>query len=127
AWTVFLRPVRVAMATMECVEVPRLVRRMNRHAGKTRLLEIEDLRARDVLDESHRITNSPTHQFTNYQITLAGYYEMILSGVRIVMPWTIAWPTMNRSNGSRCRSGRRAPCTAASSSIGSERIPWFSR
>ena len=44
------------MPAMEGVKVPRLVRRMHRHAGKARLLEIEDSSAGKLLDESHPIT-----------------------------------------------------------------------
>jgi hypothetical protein len=43
------------MSAMEGVEVPRLVRGMNRHTGKARLLEIEDARPGKLLDESQEI------------------------------------------------------------------------
>src|SRR5262249_14141521 len=43
--TVSLRTVGVAVTAMKRVEVSRLVRGVNRHAGEARLLEIENLRA----------------------------------------------------------------------------------
>src|SRR5262249_42400445 len=52
---VFLRPIRVAMAAMERVKIPGLVRGMDRHAGEPWLLEIEDLRARQLFPQRHRI------------------------------------------------------------------------
>jgi len=41
------------MTTMEAVEVAGLMRRMNWHAGKARLLEIEDARRGESLSEIH--------------------------------------------------------------------------
>ena len=43
------------MPAMEGVEVPRLVRGVNRHTGKARLLEIEDARPGELLDEFQEI------------------------------------------------------------------------
>src|SRR5262245_41735946 len=43
--------IRVAVAAMKRVEIPRLVRRMNRHARKARLLEIEDPRTFNGLNQ----------------------------------------------------------------------------
>src|SRR4029453_16957039 len=58
--TVLVRPVAVAMPAMEGVEVPRLMRGMHRHAGKARLLEVEDSSAGNLLDERHVVTGSGT-------------------------------------------------------------------
>src|SRR5207249_3076474 len=82
--TMLRRPIRIAMPAVETVEVARLVRRMDRHSRETRLLEIENARARDSVDKTHQFTNSPIHQFTNsptHQITRAGYCVMSGSGV----------------------------------------------
>ena len=46
-WTV--GTIRIAMAAIERVEVSGLVRRMARHPGEARLLEVEDARARDLI------------------------------------------------------------------------------
>jgi len=51
---VLIRPIRITMAAMKAVEVAGLVRRMHRHAGEPRLLEIEDARARELLKEGQR-------------------------------------------------------------------------
>ena len=48
------------MTPVQRVEVTRLVRGMNRHAGKARLLEIEDACAGELLDEGHRFTSRIT-------------------------------------------------------------------
>jgi len=58
-----------------------------------------------------------------HQLVRAGYCVTSGSGVRTVRPWTIAWLTRIRSNGSRCRTGSRATCNADSSSIGSGANP----
>ena len=45
------------MPAMKSVEVSRLVRGVNRHTGKARLLEVEDPGAGDSVDERHAVTS----------------------------------------------------------------------
>jgi len=46
------------MAAVERVEVPRLMRGVHRHAGKARLLEVEDARPGELVDEAHHTTRT---------------------------------------------------------------------
>ena len=48
------------MAPVQRVEVTRLVRRVHRHPGKARLLEIEHAGARQLRGDAHRFTSRMT-------------------------------------------------------------------
>jgi energy-converting hydrogenase Eha subunit B len=58
ARAVLLRPIGIAMAAVQSVEISRLVRGMNRHPGKARLLEIEHARASELVGQVHAITRA---------------------------------------------------------------------
>ena len=45
-----LRAIRITMPAVEAVEIPWLMGRMDGHAGKPRLLEIDHTRSRDLID-----------------------------------------------------------------------------
>ena len=47
------------MTAMQAVEVAGLVRRVDRHPGKARLLEIENAGAGELLDEGHTLIEPP--------------------------------------------------------------------
>ena len=79
-------------------------------------------RAVRLIGERSRLIASP-----GYHTVRTGYWDTSGSGLRMARPWTRAWQTSIRSNGSRCSGGKRSRWRADSSSSKRTSMPCRSR